>query len=53
MIVAIPIVEAFVATVNTASELTSGRIRHGAEMVRNFRFSKASMHAGVNVTLYG
>jgi hypothetical protein len=32
---AIPVVEASVATVNVASELTSGRIMHGAEMSRN------------------
>jgi hypothetical protein len=37
MIVAIPTVEAYVATVNIASELTSGKIRHGAEMIRNLR----------------
>jgi hypothetical protein len=30
MIVAIPTVEGFVATVNIAFEKTSGRIRHGA-----------------------
>jgi hypothetical protein len=35
MTIAIHIVEAFAATVNIASELTSGRIMHGAEMSRN------------------
>jgi hypothetical protein len=49
MTVAILIVEAFVATVNIESELTSGRIKHGAEVNRSLRVSKASKHAGVSV----
>jgi hypothetical protein len=53
MIAAIPTDEAFVATVNVASELTSGRIRHGAEMSRNLRVSKASKQACVCVTFCG
>jgi hypothetical protein len=53
MTAAIPTVEAFVATVNVTSEPTSGRIRHGVEMSRNLRVSKASKHAGVSVTFYG
>jgi hypothetical protein len=42
MVVAISADEAYVATVNIASELTSGRIKHGAKMSRNLRVSKAS-----------
>jgi hypothetical protein len=53
MNVAIPIVEASVATVNIASEPISGRIMHGAEMSRNLRVSKAFKQAGVNVTFCG
>jgi hypothetical protein len=53
MTVAIPIVEIFVATVNIASELTSGRIMNAAEMSRNLRVSKASKQASVNVTFCG
>jgi hypothetical protein len=53
MIDAILTVEASVATVNVASELTSGRIKHGAEMIRNLRVSKASKQACVNVTFCG
>jgi hypothetical protein len=54
MTVAIPIVEVYIATVNVASELTSEKIKHGAEMSRNLRVSKASKHAGVNsVTFFG
>jgi hypothetical protein len=52
MTAAIPTVEAYVATVNVASELSSGRIRHGAEMSRK-RVSKAFKQAGVSVTLCG
>jgi GTP cyclohydrolase FolE2 len=48
-----PVVEASVATVNVAYELTSGRIRHGAEMSRNLRVLKASKQEGVSVTLCG
>jgi hypothetical protein len=50
---AIPNDEAFVATVNIASELTPGRIRHGADMSRNLRVSKASKQACVNVIFCG
>jgi hypothetical protein len=50
---AIPTVEAFVVTLNIASELSSGRIKHGAEMSRNLGVSKASKHACVGVALYG
>jgi hypothetical protein len=53
MIAAIPTLEAFVVTVNVASELTSGRIRHGAEMGRSLRVSKASKQAGISVTFCG
>jgi hypothetical protein len=53
MSAAIPTIEAFVATVNVVSELTSGRIRHGAKMSRNLRVSKAFKHAGVIVTFCG
>jgi hypothetical protein len=54
MTVAILIDEASIATVNIASELTSGiRIMHAAEMSRNLRVSKASKQAHVNVTFYG
>jgi hypothetical protein len=53
MTITIPIVEACVATVNLASELTFGRITHGAEMSGNFRVSKASKEACVNVALCG
>jgi hypothetical protein len=42
MTVAIPIVEASAFRVNIASELTSGRIMHVAEMSRNLRVPKAS-----------
>jgi hypothetical protein len=52
MVVAIPTVEAFVATVNIASELASGRIMYGAEMRCNLRVSKASEQEGVSVTFY-
>jgi hypothetical protein len=49
-----PHVEAYVATtVNITSDLTSGRIMHGAEMSCNVRVSKASKHAMVGVTFYG
>jgi hypothetical protein len=41
MTVAIHTVEAHVATVNVASELTSGKIRHDEKMSRNLRVSKA------------
>jgi hypothetical protein len=50
---AIATVEAYVATVNIASELTSERIRHGVEMSRNLRVSKASIQVGVIVTFCG
>jgi hypothetical protein len=53
MTVAIPTFEAYVATVNIASELTSGRIMHGAEMSPNLRVSKASKQEGVIVTFCG
>jgi hypothetical protein len=53
MFVAIPTVEAYIATVNIASEMASGRIRHGAGMSRNLRVSKASKQAGVIVIFYG
>jgi hypothetical protein len=53
MTVAIPNVEAFVATLNVASEPTSGRMRHGVGMSRNLRVSKASEHACVIVTFRG
>jgi hypothetical protein len=46
-------IEASIATVNVASEVTSGRIVHGAEMSQNWRVSKASKHVGVSVTLCG
>jgi flagellar basal body P-ring protein FlgI len=39
--------------VNMASEPTSGRIKHGAEISRNLRVSKASKQASVSVTLRG
>jgi hypothetical protein len=42
MTVAIPTVEAYVAAVSIAFELTSEKIRHGKEMRRNLRVSKAS-----------
>jgi hypothetical protein len=45
--------EEYVATVNIASEMTSGSIsRHGAELSCNLRGSKAVKEARVNVTLY-
>jgi hypothetical protein len=50
---AIPGVEACVATVNIASELTFGRIMHGAKMSRYLRVSKASKQASANITLCG
>jgi hypothetical protein len=55
MIVAIPTVhiEATVAMVNTASELTSGRVKYGADMTCNLRVSKASEHACVCLTFSG
>jgi hypothetical protein len=53
MIAAISIAEAFVATVNVASELASGRIMYGAKLSRNLRVSKDSKHASVNVTFCG
>jgi hypothetical protein len=55
MALTIPTDKAYVATVNVASELTSGRIiRHGAEMIPNLKeLSKASTHARVNVTFNG
>jgi hypothetical protein len=53
MSAAIPTAEAYVATVNVASEPTSGKIRHGAEMSRNLRVSKASKQADVSVTFCG
>jgi hypothetical protein len=53
MVAAVPTIEAFIATVNVASELASGRIRHGAEMSRNLRVSKAFKKAGVSVTFCG
>jgi hypothetical protein len=51
MTVAIPDVEAYVATVNVASELTSGRIKHGAGMSWKLRVSKASKKASVSFQL--
>jgi hypothetical protein len=53
MIDAIPIVEASVATVNIASEMTSRRIRHRAETSGNLRISKGSKQEGVGVTFCG
>jgi hypothetical protein len=53
MTAAIPTVETSVATVNVASEPTSGRIMHGAEMSRNLRVSKNSKQASVSVTFFG
>jgi adenosine deaminase len=43
--------EAYVATVNVASELTSGRNRHCSEIRLCFRVSKASKHVGVIIFL--
>jgi hypothetical protein len=37
----------YVATVNVASELTSGRTTRGAEIRRSLRVWKACMHVGV------
>jgi hypothetical protein len=46
-------VEAYVATVSIASELTSGMIGHGAEMSYNIlRVSKPCKHTCVSVTFY-
>jgi hypothetical protein len=53
MIVAIPTIEVYIPTVNGASELTSGRIIHGAKMSRNLRVAKASKQASVSVTFCG
>jgi hypothetical protein len=53
MTAAIPNVEASVATVNVTFELTSGRIKHGAEISRNLRVSKAFKQARASVTFYG
>jgi hypothetical protein len=50
---AIPTVEASEPTVNIAFELTSRRIKHGAEMSRNLRVSKAFKHASGSVTVCG
>jgi hypothetical protein len=50
---AIPNVKAFVATVNAASELSSGRIRHDTGMSRKLRIPNASKHVNVNVTFNG
>jgi hypothetical protein len=41
----------FVATMSIASELTSGRIRHGVVMSGNLRVSKAFIQASDNVTV--
>jgi hypothetical protein len=40
-------------SMNIASELSSGRIKHGAEMSCNLRISEASKHVGVRVILCG
>jgi hypothetical protein len=53
MTAAIPIGVVSAATVEVASEMTTGRIRHTAEMSRYLRVSKASKQAGVNVTFSG
>jgi hypothetical protein len=53
MIDAITTVEASEATEKIASELTSGTIRHGAEMSRKLKVSKGSTHACVNVVFCG
>jgi hypothetical protein len=53
MTASIPTHKAHVATLNVASELTYGRITHGAEISRNLRVSRASKYVGVNVTLCG
>jgi hypothetical protein len=53
MTLAISTVEAYAATVNIASKLTSGRMRDGAGMSRNLRVSEASKHASVSVALCG
>jgi hypothetical protein len=53
MTAVIPTSEAYVVTVKVASELTSGRIRHGAEISRSLKVFKASKKAGANVTLCG
>jgi hypothetical protein len=53
MNVAIPTIEASLAAVNIASELTSRKIKHGAEMSRNLRVSRGSKPAGVAVTSFG
>jgi hypothetical protein len=50
LIVAISAIEAYVATVNVASELTTRRIGHGAEMSRNLRFTNASKQTSGIVT---
>jgi hypothetical protein len=47
-------VEAFVATMKIASELTSRRVKHGAKISPNLRvLIKASKHASVSVAFYG
>jgi hypothetical protein len=53
MIALIPTLEAYVAAENIASKLISGKIKHCAEMSRNLGASKASKHAGINVTFCG
>jgi hypothetical protein len=44
--------DALVAMANVASELTSGRTRHGAEIINSLRVSKASTLEGV-ITIFG
>jgi hypothetical protein len=53
MTATIPTDVAPITTVSVASELTSGRIKHGVEMSRDSRVSKASKHASVIVTFCG
>jgi hypothetical protein len=53
MIASILVDEAFVGTVNIASEVSSKRTRHGTGMSRNLGVSKGSKHARVSVTFCG
>jgi hypothetical protein len=46
-----PTADAYVAMVNVAPELTSGRTRHGAKIRCDLRFSKASINVGV-ITIF-
>jgi hypothetical protein len=53
MAAAIPNGEAVVATVNIASELTSGRMEYRTELSHNLRVSKAFKEARVSITFCG